>query len=106
MSDEQLKAFLAKVKADTSLQENLKAAADSDAVLAIAKETGFMLSTDDLNEAKSMEMSDDELESAAGGGSMRCSQYCGTYSLIDDCKQKKLKLLYSMPNQENSRQPN
>ena len=65
-----------------------------------------MLSTDDLNEAKSMEMSDDELESAAGGGSMRCSQYCGTYSLIDDCKQKKLKLLYSMPNQENSRQPN
>ena len=41
MSEEQLKAFLAKVKADTSLQEKLKSAADSDAVLAIAKKTGF-----------------------------------------------------------------
>ena len=65
-----------------------------------------MLSTDDLKEAKSMEMSDDKLESAAGGGSMRCSKHCGTYSLIDDCEQKKLKLLYSMLNLENSRQPN
>ncbi|KZR80512.1 Nitrogen fixation protein of unknown function [Prochlorococcus marinus str. MIT 1342] len=41
MSEEQLKAFLQKVKADTSLQEKLKAAsdaADSDAVVcAIAK---------------------------------------------------------------------
>ena len=37
MSEEQLKAFLEKVKADTSLQEKLKAAADNDAVVAIAK---------------------------------------------------------------------
>ena len=44
MSEEQLKAFLEKVKADTSLQEKLKAAADSDVVLAIAKEAGFMIS--------------------------------------------------------------
>ena len=36
MSEEQLKAFLEKVKADTSLQEKLSAAADSDTVLAIA----------------------------------------------------------------------
>ena len=40
MSEEQLKAFLEKVKADTSLQEKLKAAADADAVTAIAKEAG------------------------------------------------------------------
>ena len=38
MSEEQLKAFLEKVKADTILQDKLKAAADVDAVAAIAKE--------------------------------------------------------------------
>ena len=67
MSEEQLKAFLEKVKADTSLQEKLKAAADSDAVLAIAKEAGFSISADDLKNAQS-ELSDDELEGVAGGG--------------------------------------
>ena len=53
MSEEQLKAFLEKVKADTSLQENLKAASDSDAVLAIAKDAGFIISADDLKNAQS-----------------------------------------------------
>ena len=67
MSEEQLKAFLEKVKGDTSLQEKLKAAADVDAVLAIAKEAGFMISADDLNKAQS-EISDEELEGVAGGG--------------------------------------
>ena len=67
MSDEQLKAFLEKIKGDLSLQEKLKAAVDSDTVLAIAKEAGFMISADDLKNAQS-EMSDDELEGAAGGG--------------------------------------
>ena len=70
MSEEQLKAFLEKVKADTSLQEKLKAAADSDAVLAIAKEAGFMISADDLKNAQS-EISEEELEGAAGG-SVNC----------------------------------
>ena len=67
MSEEQLKAFLEKVKKDTNLQEKLKAAADSYAVLAIAKEAGFMISADDLKNAQS-ELSDEELEGAAGGG--------------------------------------
>ena len=66
MSEEQLKAFLEKVKGDTSLQEKLKAAADSDAVLAIAKEAGFVISADDWNKAQS-EIEDAELEAAAGG---------------------------------------
>ena len=66
MSKEQLKAFLEKVKGDTSLQEKLKAATDSDAVLAIAKEAGFMISAEDLTKAQS-EVSDEELEAAAGG---------------------------------------
>ena len=68
MSEEQLKAFLEKVKADTSLQEKLQAAADSDAVLAIAKEGGFMISADDLKNAQSeVEISEEELENVAGG---------------------------------------
>ncbi|WP_080502882.1 Nif11-like leader peptide family natural product precursor [Prochlorococcus marinus] len=66
MSEEQLKAFLEKVKADTSLQEKLKAAADSDAVLVIAKDAGFSISADDLKNAQS-EISEEELESVAGG---------------------------------------
>ena len=61
MSEEQLKAFLEKVKVDTSLQEKLNAAADSDAVLAIAKEAGFSISADELKKAQS-ELSEEELE--------------------------------------------
>ena len=67
MSEEQLKAFLEKVKGDTSLQEKLKATADSDAVLTIAKEAGFSISADDLKKAQS-EISEEELEGVAGGG--------------------------------------
>ena len=37
MSEEQLKAFLEKVKVDTTLQDKLKAAADVEGVIAIAK---------------------------------------------------------------------
>ena len=66
MSEDQLKAFQEKIKGDTNLQEKLKAAADSDAVLAIAKEAGFSVSVDDLKNAQS-EISDGELEGAAGG---------------------------------------
>ena len=66
MSEEQLKAFLEKVKADTSLQEKLKAASDADAVVAIAKEAGFSISADDLKKAQS-EISEEELEGVASG---------------------------------------
>ena len=67
MSEEQLKAFLEKVKADTSLQEKLKAeGADP---VAIAKEAGFIISADDLTKAQSeLSLSDEELEGVAGGG--------------------------------------
>ena len=67
MSEEQLKAFLEKVKDDTSLQEKLKAAADIDAVAAIAKEAGFIISVEDLKNAQSREISEEELEGVAGG---------------------------------------
>ena len=70
MSKEQIKAFLSKVQDDTSLQERLKAAADADAVSAIAKEAGFSISADDLKNAQSdlTELSDEELEGVTGGG--------------------------------------
>ena len=69
MSEEQLKAFLEKVKGDTSLQEKLKAAGDADAVVAIAKAAGFVISADDLKKAQAevQILSDEELEGVAGG---------------------------------------
>ena len=66
MSEEQFKAFLQKVKDDSSLQEKLKASADANAVAAIAKEAGFSISADVLAKAQS-ELSEDELEDVAGG---------------------------------------
>ena len=67
MSEEQLKAFLEKVQGDTSLQEKLKAAADANAVTAIAKGAGFSISVDDLTTKAQSELSDKELEGVAGG---------------------------------------
>ena len=64
MSQEQLQAFIEKVQGDTRLQEKFKAAADSDAVLAIAKEAGFMISADKMAQS---EMTEEELEGVAGG---------------------------------------
>ena len=79
MSEEQLKAFLEKVKADTILQEKLKAAANPDAMAAIAKEAGFSISADDLKNAQVTELSDEELEGAAGGGGNCCGQWTGSF---------------------------
>jgi predicted ribosomally synthesized peptide with nif11-like leader len=69
MSEEQLKAFLEAVKADAGLQEKLRAAADADAAVAIAKEVGFVISADELQQAQAVggELSDEELEGVAGG---------------------------------------
>ena len=75
MSEEQLKAFLEKLKDDSSLQEKLKAASDADAASAIAKEAGFSISADDLKNAQS-ELSDEELEGVAGGQA-RGWDFCG-----------------------------
>ena len=74
MSEEQLQAFLEKVKGDTTLQEQLIAATNADAVVEIAKASGFVISADDWNESQS-EVSDEELEAAAGG-QVRFSKGC------------------------------
>ena len=70
MSEEQLKTFIKKVKSDTCLQEKLNGAADSDAVLEIAKEAGFSITAEDIQslmQSTTVELSDEELEGAAGG---------------------------------------
>ena len=71
MSEDQLQAFLEKAQGNTSLQEQLKAAVDTNAVAAIAKEAGFSISADDLKSAQS-KITDEELEGTTGGeGSWR-----------------------------------
>ena len=69
MSEEQLNAFLEKVKSDAELQEKLKASADANAVVAIAKEAGFSITAEDFQSMQSatVELSDEELGNAAGG---------------------------------------
>ena len=71
MSEEQLTALLAKLNDDAGLQEKLKGAADLDAAVAMAQEAGFDVSKADLlryQSKQTLELSDKELESVAGGG--------------------------------------
>ena len=77
MSEEQLKAFLEAVKTDAGLQEKLKAAADADAVVAIAKAAGFVISAEELKRAQTDRVSDEELEGAAGG-TLSCPRDCNS----------------------------
>ena len=69
MSEEQLNAFLEKVKGDTSLQEKLKAASTPEAAIDIAKAAGFSITAEDIQSMQSatVQLSDEELEGAAGG---------------------------------------
>lgn len=61
MSDE-LKAFLAVVGADAGLQDQIKSAADLNAVVAVAKDAGHLISADELKEiSESEEFSEREL---------------------------------------------
>ena len=77
MSEEQLKAFLEAVKADAGLQEKLREARDADAVVAIAKAAGFVISVEELKKAES-EVSEEELEGLTGGKGASCpfNPYC------------------------------
>ena len=62
MSEEQLKAFIAKAKDDQSIQEKLKAAKSPEDVIGIAKKHGHEFTQDHMNQ-----LSEKELESLAGG---------------------------------------
>ena len=91
MSEEQLKAFIEKVKSDTELQEKLKAAASPEAALEIAKEAGFSIASEDIQSMGQM-ASDAELEAAAGGCARgtrdtHLARGCGP---LDPCQQTAL----------------
>ena len=76
MSEEQLKAFWEAIQADTGLQQKLQGVTEPDAVVAIAKEAGFMISTEELQRARA-EISDEELEGVAGGRGLLLRCMCG-----------------------------
>ena len=61
MSEEQLKAFIAKAKDDQSIQEKLKAAKSPEDVIGIAKDHGHEFSKDHISQ-----LSEVELEGLAG----------------------------------------
>ena len=63
MTSDQLKAFLEKVKTDSELENKILAAADSAAVVSIAKEAGFTIAEDEYQSI----LDHFELESASGG---------------------------------------
>ena len=65
MSQEQLKAFLGKVKGDTNLQEKLKAAKSPEDLVGIAKDYGHEFGTEHISQ-----LSEEELEGVAGGGTL------------------------------------
>ena len=74
MSVEQLKAFVEKVKSDTSLQEKVKAAASPEAAIEVAKAAGFSITSEDIQSMQSgteEELSDEQLEGVAGGFTQR-----------------------------------
>ena len=84
MSEEQLNAFLEKVKSDTSLQEKLKAATSPEAAIDIAKDAGFSITAEDIQSMQSvtLELSDHELEQVAGG----CQVYSAKLSFPPYCE--------------------
>ena len=67
MSEEQLKAFIAKAKDDQSIQEKLKAAKTPDDVVGIAKAVCFVISADEFKTAQSKFL-EEELEGVEGDG--------------------------------------
>ncbi len=62
MTQEQLKSLLEKVKSNTTLQEQLKAAVSPEDVVGIAKEYGHEFTDDKISQ-----LSEGELEGASGG---------------------------------------
>ena len=78
MSEEQLNAFLEKVKSDTELQAKLNVAASPEAAVEIAKDAGFLITAEDIQSMQSatVELSDEELEGAAGGRYGRTLRKC------------------------------
>lgn len=74
MSSSQLKNFLEALKLDAALRQRIQEASDNADIVAIASDAGYAISMDDLTGAEA-ELSDEDLENAAGGSSflwVRC----------------------------------
>ena len=76
MSEEQLKAFIAKVQGDAKLRDKSKAAKSTEDVVSIAKDHGHEFTADKISQ-----LSEEELEGVAGGFGMEtgkdgCFGYC------------------------------
>ena len=68
MSDEQLRSFLKVRWEKRDLQDKFKAAGDDiSEIIALAKEAGFSINSDDLSASKRVELSEQDLEGIAGG---------------------------------------
>ena len=80
MSEEQLRAFQKVVKADAALQEKVSAAGDADAVVAIAKAAGYVITAEELIDAQA-DLLEDKLEGVIGGA----NQFSTTTKLNGDC---------------------
>ena len=76
MSEEQRKAFIEKVQNDTSPREKLKAASNTDTVVAITKAADFVISADLLNKTV-LETDKSVLENAGGGSHFTCQFVTG-----------------------------
>ncbi len=66
MSEEQLKAFWDAIQSDSALQQKLQGVTDLGAIVDIAKEAGFTISVEELEQAQK-ELSDEQLDGATGG---------------------------------------
>jgi predicted ribosomally synthesized peptide with nif11-like leader len=69
MSIEQAQAFFEKVKNDQELQKRLSEAKDNESKLEIARQEGFEFDLEEAKKARETneELSDEEMESVAGG---------------------------------------
>ena len=68
MALDQLKSSLEKLNNDALLREKFSLASDANEVIALAKDQGFSISSEDLSSAKtSAELTESELESLSGG---------------------------------------
>ena len=78
MSEEQLKAFIAKANADQSIQDKLKAATSPEEVVGIAKEHGHEFTADKITALRKITaLSEEELEGVAGGAADNCTVNTG-----------------------------
>jgi len=79
MSEEQLKALLAKLQEDVGLREQIQGADDIEAAVALANKAGFSVSKEDWSgrrELLALQLSDEELERASGGIHSYANNWC------------------------------